>query len=262
MKHFFPVFIGVLMVTSVSAAPELGPSTQVRGDFFYGLDRGLETAQLMVTFNPDRKILLRMKFAKERLAEAQRLKEEKKFSKMNQTLQVYREMVERTRSDQTLSAELFVHAKILDRLGVLPGDRFYSVKRFAEDGAVKHEQEILEKARKQAYSARTRVNETKLLLRQGRYSDANTTLKHYMQELEELRTIKSSAAGENSREINRLVSQATARHQTVFQSLAEDVPMEVETRLNQALQLSQTAEEHSRYPGNNQSSTVVSPKDF
>lgn len=257
------MFIGLLMVTGVSAAPQLGPPTQTRGDFFYGLDRGLETARIMLTFDPDRKIFLRMNFAKERLAEAQQLREEKKFPEMNRTLQVYRDMVEETRSDDTLSEELFVHAKILDRLGVLPGDRFYSVKRFAEDGAVEHEQGTLEKASKQAYSAGKRVNETKLLIQRGRYRDANTALKHYTEELGELRNIKSSATSSNvTRKVDKLVSQATARHQTVFQDLSENAPVEVETRLNQALQLSQTAEEHSMPPENNQSSTGVSPKDF
>lgn len=71
-KYLIPILAVLLLVSSVSAdhIEELGEPGVGPGNFFWGMDRMFESIKLMLTFDRETDVELRLQYAAERLAEA------------------------------------------------------------------------------------------------------------------------------------------------------------------------------------------------
>lgn len=124
--------------------------------------------------------------------------------------------------------------------GLTPASPFYFLERFSEGVGTFFTFGDVAKARRFAKLATERVAEAKAVVDQGKPEAAEVALTLYQDQLGKSldRAEKAQAKGKSVAEVTEIVSQATAKHLTVLEGLAEKVPEQAKAAILRARDVS------------------------
>ncbi|AEH60725.1 hypothetical protein Mzhil_0863 [Methanosalsum zhilinae DSM 4017] len=226
---------------------------------FYGFERAIESIDIHLTFDDQKKVEKILSYSERRLSEAWIMQERNQSDLAEQAEQRYTEHLMMARElghnvaddavrqeiESAISQATGIHMIVLEKKSISPNDRGYTAKKTAEEISIQTEVNPVDKAHKYSRIAEHRLNEVDRLVESNRTDSIEPVLEDYETIINDMSMMAEGLDEANRTEVEIIVAESTLKHQERLEMVHQKVPDNAKESIEKAMNRSLAGHERA-----------------